>query len=569
MVGVPDERTGQAVRAVLVLTAGAELTERAGARALRRAGWPGSRCRRSSSSSPRCRARRPASWPAGGSRAADERTRRDRAAGRRSDTRQNCSLCAKAEADVARICGELGHGWTAVDVDADPELRAEYGDRVPVIMIDGREHGFWRVEETVPGGSRGAALTPSESIRKRSGGTPGPARPICGWGDAVVPDAACRGVAAGLLGRWAGIVGAWLGTGQLVRRACWSAGVLGTRPLAVPRGGRRSRRDRTGRRTGRRAGAMNAFGTADKPVLSRRYRRRSLAVAAPRWSPPGWPSAPSRGRGADALTAGCWASRRAAGGRGHRRPAFAAGSTCWPRPRSHRRALGCSACSGGCTAWRDPPTRHRNRPGRTADAGDPAVRRRSVSRRGCSSARRSRSPRCRSAPVRSGCCWADGSQESRAAVADRLARAPLAARAPAIPAGAAFPEPAPRPFSPPNPDFYRIDTALRIPHRVRRRLVAAAARPGRARADPGFSDLLARPLVERPITLACVSNPVGGDLVSTATFVGVELRDILLEAGVRRGRRAAAVAPVPTAGPPAPRSTCCWSRTAGRCWPSA
>ena len=39
------------------------------------------------------------------------------------------------------------HGWTTVDVDADPELRAEYGDRVPVIMIDGREHGFWRVEE--------------------------------------------------------------------------------------------------------------------------------------------------------------------------------------------------------------------------------------------------------------------------------------------------------------------------------------------------------------------------------------------------------------------------------------
>jgi glutaredoxin len=63
-------------------------------------------------------------------------------------TRTNCSLCVTAEADVARICGELGVGWTAVDVDGDPELRAEYGDRVPVIMIDGREHGFWRVEES-------------------------------------------------------------------------------------------------------------------------------------------------------------------------------------------------------------------------------------------------------------------------------------------------------------------------------------------------------------------------------------------------------------------------------------
>jgi hypothetical protein len=32
-------------------------------------------------------------------------------------------------------------------VDAEAELRAEYGDRVPVIMIDGREHGYWAVEE--------------------------------------------------------------------------------------------------------------------------------------------------------------------------------------------------------------------------------------------------------------------------------------------------------------------------------------------------------------------------------------------------------------------------------------
>lgn len=62
-------------------------------------------------------------------------------------TRSGCSACVTAEAEVERICGELGHGWVAVDVDSDPELRAEYGDRVPVIMVDGREHGFWKVEE--------------------------------------------------------------------------------------------------------------------------------------------------------------------------------------------------------------------------------------------------------------------------------------------------------------------------------------------------------------------------------------------------------------------------------------
>lgn len=62
-------------------------------------------------------------------------------------TRAGCSACVIAAADVARICGELGVGWEAVDVDSDPELRAEYGDRVPVILVDGREHGFWKVEE--------------------------------------------------------------------------------------------------------------------------------------------------------------------------------------------------------------------------------------------------------------------------------------------------------------------------------------------------------------------------------------------------------------------------------------
>mgnify|MGYP001355636275 CR=1 FL=1 len=62
-------------------------------------------------------------------------------------TRAGCHLCEVAEADVARICADLGLGFSSVDVDSDPELRAEYGDRVPVIMVDGREHGFFRVEE--------------------------------------------------------------------------------------------------------------------------------------------------------------------------------------------------------------------------------------------------------------------------------------------------------------------------------------------------------------------------------------------------------------------------------------
>lgn len=62
-------------------------------------------------------------------------------------TRVDCHLCADARAVLGRVAAELGVRWDEVDVDGDPELRAEYGDRVPVILLDGAEHGYWRVEE--------------------------------------------------------------------------------------------------------------------------------------------------------------------------------------------------------------------------------------------------------------------------------------------------------------------------------------------------------------------------------------------------------------------------------------
>lgn len=62
-------------------------------------------------------------------------------------TRRGCHLCEVAESEVARICQELDVLWETTDVDADSELRAEYGERVPVILVDGEEHGYWRVEE--------------------------------------------------------------------------------------------------------------------------------------------------------------------------------------------------------------------------------------------------------------------------------------------------------------------------------------------------------------------------------------------------------------------------------------
>jgi glutaredoxin len=62
-------------------------------------------------------------------------------------TRVGCHLCEDAEAILRRLADELGFGLRTVDIDADRELANEYSDRVPVILVDGKEHGYWRVEE--------------------------------------------------------------------------------------------------------------------------------------------------------------------------------------------------------------------------------------------------------------------------------------------------------------------------------------------------------------------------------------------------------------------------------------
>jgi glutaredoxin len=61
-------------------------------------------------------------------------------------TRQGCHLCEIAAETLARIGGEAGLVPESVDVDTDPELQAEYGDRVPVVLLDGREHSYFTVD---------------------------------------------------------------------------------------------------------------------------------------------------------------------------------------------------------------------------------------------------------------------------------------------------------------------------------------------------------------------------------------------------------------------------------------
>ena len=56
-------------------------------------------------------------------------------------TRPGCHLCEEA----ARALDRIGEPWTELNVESDIELEREYGDRVPVVLLDGREHGYWRV----------------------------------------------------------------------------------------------------------------------------------------------------------------------------------------------------------------------------------------------------------------------------------------------------------------------------------------------------------------------------------------------------------------------------------------
>ncbi|MGU3652039.1 glutaredoxin family protein [Mycolicibacterium sp. A43C] len=67
-------------------------------------------------------------------------------------TRAGCSLCATAAATLDALAAELGMQWESVDVDiaaqgGRPALRAEYGDRLPVVLLDGVEHSYWEVDE--------------------------------------------------------------------------------------------------------------------------------------------------------------------------------------------------------------------------------------------------------------------------------------------------------------------------------------------------------------------------------------------------------------------------------------
>ena len=176
----------------------------------------------------------------------------------------------------------------------------------------------------------------------------------------------------------------------------------------------------------------------------------------------------------------------------------------------------------------------------------PPTRRRHRRLLGSERCRRPRTPRRTTAAAPS--CWAPGAvtlgAAGAAAVGQRLSTAggpssttlpaPVEA-APPLPPGLERTVRGITPLRTGNATFYRVDTNLTVPRvdadRWQLRVDGMVDRP----FTLSYRQLLAMPMVERDITMTCVSNEVGGGYVGSARWLGVRLADVLDRAGVRDG----------------------------------
>jgi hypothetical protein len=67
-------------------------------------------------------------------------------------TRAGCTICDGVHAQLRQLAQELDFDLTQTDVDdqakaGNTKLRAAFGDRLPVVLLDGREHSYWELDE--------------------------------------------------------------------------------------------------------------------------------------------------------------------------------------------------------------------------------------------------------------------------------------------------------------------------------------------------------------------------------------------------------------------------------------
>ncbi len=127
-----------------------------------------------------------------------------------------------------------------------------------------------------------------------------------------------------------------------------------------------------------------------------------------------------------------------------------------------------------------------------------------------------------------------GARNAEAARADLALPEPLDT-APAPPAGVQVDADGMTPFVTSNEDFYRIDTALSVPRINPDDWTLRVHGLVDNELEITWAELLERDLVETWLTLTCVSNEVGGDLVGNAKWLGLPLRELLREAGPQDG----------------------------------
>lgn len=63
-------------------------------------------------------------------------------------TKSQCHLCEAARDVVGRVASDAGLGWQERSIDDDPALRDRFAEEVPVVLVDGVQRDFWRIDES-------------------------------------------------------------------------------------------------------------------------------------------------------------------------------------------------------------------------------------------------------------------------------------------------------------------------------------------------------------------------------------------------------------------------------------